>query len=497
MERINFEIEQVDWLEETNESQFATAKIHAFSSGENRHEMTCSEEVLRETASSLYYKPILYSYSRMLDDLASHQAPERSLIAGFVSPDSAEFVPLPDGRLALTVMARLWKRYAPKVIEIFSRDAQKKKKASVEMELYESRKLPGGMTDMLKFVYTGICLLGDYITEASPGASAQMISFSREKEEFIEAVQKEFGTDSQRITFPYDSLQDANPAIRGIDPPVTLAQANAIARQAEAVGTDEKVNGWAVAISSFEKTHHVEDGKWVKNKEGDGKEMAVEEEKITCDAPPDEKPEEEEKEEEQKEQEEEKKEGEEEMACESEKMCDQKMGEEEKMSAEKNELSLFNFGNLSTLFSNDSDEFKFLVEQLESKNTDYQKVYDLMFSTMVASRATISQLQEEKTNLLAQNAELKAFKQKVEKEHFDYEVGLVLKDVERYFSVDEIEELRSDSANYALDVLEGWKNKVRSRAFEVAKTQKPAEKEVVRIPLPFSGKSKETHSLWK
>lgn len=65
---------------------------------------------------------------------------------------------------------------------------------------------------------------------------------------------------------PYTSLKDANPAIKGIEPAVSLAQANAIAKQADAVGTSDKVNGWAVAISSFKKTHVVKDGHWVAKK---------------------------------------------------------------------------------------------------------------------------------------------------------------------------------------------------------------------------------------
>ena len=67
------------------------------------------------------------------------------------------------------------------------------------------------------------------------------------------------------ITFPYKSKTDINPALKGIDPPISIAQANAIARQADSIGVDKEKNGWAIAISSFRKTHHVEDGKWVKN----------------------------------------------------------------------------------------------------------------------------------------------------------------------------------------------------------------------------------------
>lgn len=61
---------------------------------------------------------------------------------------------------------------------------------------------------------------------------------------------------------PYSSMEQVNASIKGIDPPVTLAQANAIARQADSItGVD---NPWAVAISSFKKAHKVEGGKWVR-----------------------------------------------------------------------------------------------------------------------------------------------------------------------------------------------------------------------------------------
>lgn len=68
------------------------------------------------------------------------------------------------------------------------------------------------------------------------------------------------------LTFPYKSKGEINPALKGITPPISLAQANAIANQADSIGSDDKKNGWAIAISSFKKTHHVEDEKWVKNK---------------------------------------------------------------------------------------------------------------------------------------------------------------------------------------------------------------------------------------
>ena len=66
------------------------------------------------------------------------------------------------------------------------------------------------------------------------------------------------------LTFPYKTMKDVNPAIKGIDPPVTLGQANEIAKAADAIGTDESKNGWAIAIAQFKKNHKVENGHWVK-----------------------------------------------------------------------------------------------------------------------------------------------------------------------------------------------------------------------------------------
>ena len=77
---------------------------------------------------------------------------------------------------------------------------------------------------------------------------------------------------------PNSKLADANPAILGIDPPVTLAQANEIAAMADAI-TDVE-SPWAVAISQWKKGHipnEAETG-WVKK--------AVEEADISIDEEP-------------------------------------------------------------------------------------------------------------------------------------------------------------------------------------------------------------------
>lgn len=65
---------------------------------------------------------------------------------------------------------------------------------------------------------------------------------------------------------PYKSIKDANPAIRGIKPKVTLAQANLIAKWADAIPEDDDgaKSPWAVAVAQFYKLYKKEGGGWVK-----------------------------------------------------------------------------------------------------------------------------------------------------------------------------------------------------------------------------------------
>lgn len=64
------------------------------------------------------------------------------------------------------------------------------------------------------------------------------------------------------LTFPYKSRSEMNPALRGIEPPITVAQGNKIAKQADAVGAEK--GGWGIAIKHFKDTHKVENGRWVR-----------------------------------------------------------------------------------------------------------------------------------------------------------------------------------------------------------------------------------------
>lgn len=66
----------------------------------------------------------------------------------------------------------------------------------------------------------------------------------------------------------YSSMSEAPDRLKEMDgAKLSLAQINAIVRQAEGIPEGKVEEPWAVAIANFKKTHHKEGGKWVANKE--------------------------------------------------------------------------------------------------------------------------------------------------------------------------------------------------------------------------------------
>lgn len=88
-----------------------------------------------------------------------------------------------------------------------------------------------------------------------------------------ELDEKKMSYFAEEEEMPYKSMKDVNPAIKGINPEPTLSQANQIAKEADAIGSDEEKNGWSIAIANFKKTHLVKDGKWVKKEDKEFSEL--------------------------------------------------------------------------------------------------------------------------------------------------------------------------------------------------------------------------------
>jgi hypothetical protein len=607
---VNFDVDSAEVIDDDPTSQFCIAKIQAFSSGANRHDLFCSEETLKRTASTIYNTPILYDIIDYKQDFGTHTEAGQSMIAGFTVPNSAEFTRLPDSRLSLNILARIWRRYAPKVVEFFKKSNDRK--VSVEMQLNESVLMDDGLTEMVDFVYTGIALLGKSVTEACEGSHMQLLSFAEEKNKYDEALAKEFSSrydnidfsipskvkenaqeglnlrgmhdrggnsislslarhlskdeksnpekikhinkvfsgnrfddmdmelpsdsyinfmlyggneskvwskdtsdkideiDSKRVsyfeeilTFPYTKISDANPALRGIDPPISLGQANEIARQADAIGTDEKKNGWAIAISSFKKIHEVKDGKWIEKKSEknmgdenlkednvnmDDKDLKKEEvivakipkEKMAVEEKPKEDISEDEQEEkdEKKEKEEEDKE-------------EEKEEKKEKMSLSAN----LDVKAILAMLADETEKFRDVAEG-EFAKPDGEKDFSIICSAMFAKMCKMA---EESKTYMAENAELKEFKSKIEKAEFALAVDISLKELENCVDIplNKLEEMRTKSEEFNIETIDAWKNDCKILAFPFAVKTKRENGAVKRIGLPWMKESEKSNSIWE
>ena len=194
---IAFSVEGVELIDELSDSQFATADIEAFSSGDNLHDLVCSVDTLRKTAHTIYEKPVIFELDPNFYDFGTHNEGV-TVPAGFVVPGSAEFIERDDGRTTLKVIAKIWKKYAQDFMRIFELSEDKNKSVSVEIEIYDKKEdSESGVSEMLAFAYAAITVIGDFFTPASPDANIQLTSFTKddldaEKKEYQMVYRKEF-----------------------------------------------------------------------------------------------------------------------------------------------------------------------------------------------------------------------------------------------------------------------------------------------------------------
>ena len=618
-----FAIEDIEIIEEETSLEndnryFVSAKIQAFSSDINRHDMFCSEETLLRTAASIYYKPILYVVDKKTEDFGSHASPETARPAGVILHDSAEFERLPDGRLALMVGVKIWKRYASQAIDIFKRDGGHKK-VSVELDLLDYEMQPDGLMEMKDFRYVGVVILGDAITEASPGAHIKIASFAEEDRAFREALLLEFSTkydsidftipdeikkncqmglnlfeergggnprilsharfmiknnkmtpsraflilkdfnsnnfednetgssseghviylllggkegfdwivgicqsmedaDDQSLSyfenlvfFPYQRIEDINPALKGISPPISLTQANQIASVADKLIEEGKEDSesWGIAISRFKKSHVAKDEIWVKNSKEEGEkgedysevktmeenEILENERELENAGTIVEPAQEQEVEQEESGEQEEVFSSEEEN---SEKVDDVQEDEPEDDTSEEEEpetedmdfdkdllISLLSEGEIKVALSEEFEKGEGAVSLF--------KINSLMLKALVEMSSQVEAFSKE-------NDELKQYKKTIEEKEFALVVNSTLSNLSSEVEIPEgiLEEMRVSSESHTLETIDGWKNEVRAKALDFAIKGKTEKEGIRSIAFPWTNvDNSKKDSIWE
>ena len=505
--KISFAVENVEMIDSNKDSNFAILSLDFFASGENLHDLYVSENTLMRTANTIKNCPIVWAYDEKLDDVYTHTPDE--VPCGFV-PETSTITsrPLEDGRTMLSVVAYVWKRYTGELLNFFKRDGGKKP-VSVEMIVYNTRALPNDKIELTDFRYEGITILGSLVTPAIPLAQARVLSFSELKRDYMEDLESEFPkkyielSTGTLVTFPYKSISEMNPALKGITPPITLAQANSIAAQADAIGTDGKANGWAVAIASFKKTHVVKDGKWVKKTQAMAKESENMSEQIMQETLGLSEPEKEEKTMEEEKMSEvemaEAKEEEkvEELSASETEVVEESMAIDEEKDKEEEDKEDEEFKAKAKEDEEDEEEKSFE----ESLSADKDAIIAEMSAKIEEMAATIEKMTEDSKVYMAENEELKKFKSNIEESQKSFAVEQTIRELEEKVIIPEEQkaEMIADAEKYSFSEIEEWKTLCKAKSFDfVARESDESNVIVKKAALPFGDiTAKSKNDLWQ
>jgi hypothetical protein len=347
----------------------------------------------------------------------------------------------------------------------------------------------------------------EYIAYMLYGGSEGMV-WAKEIADKVEELDSKQLSYFEDLTFPYKSLKDINPALGGIDPPISLAQANAIAKQADAIGSDKEKNGWAIAISSFKKTHTVKDGKWVKKEKTDMEDLEKKKEEMAQEPPKEEmaeKPEEEKKEEMAKEEPpkeemakeetpaEEKKEQDKEGENKKETPAEEKKEEKkESPDEEKKEMSLDQNMDVAAIMAMLANETKAYADiaKAEFAKPEGERNYAIVCSALYAKMCDME----------AENKDLKQFKLDMEQKEKEFQIKSTMAEVEQAVELpkEKYDAFMEEANKFSLENLDGWKNMVKAEAFNFAKKD-VVEDKVLRVANPWgvSKDAKTKSSLWE
>jgi hypothetical protein len=206
---MNFEISNFEFQKFIND-ETALMRVLVCSSGDNLHSYPFTNETLKEAAErSLRGKPIVAKYNNFRDDFEGHSKLEIP-IGYFVEHQEFEYQERADGTISLYAFAILWKNYAEKEYNVFvkQKDSGNEPIKGVSMEINanawgEEGSWNGDTNkfEIKKFTFKGVTVLGDTYTPASPGAKAEMVSFTKLKNK----TEKYFTENSDKITQQKDS----------------------------------------------------------------------------------------------------------------------------------------------------------------------------------------------------------------------------------------------------------------------------------------------------
>lgn len=199
LRKINFEINNLLNLGDSEDPKFCNVELSLFSSGDNAHHLYVSEDTLKNCANSAYNIPIVWKYDSWSDDIGGHSPTEVPCGFIFENNNPMRFNVLNDGRVMLVLLGKIWKRYSGKLMSILKRDGGEKA-VSVEMDIDD---FDEENKEIKNFSFNAVTLLGSS-PPAIPDAKALVLSFSKDKDEYYKTFES-----SDKKTYKIDLSKES------------------------------------------------------------------------------------------------------------------------------------------------------------------------------------------------------------------------------------------------------------------------------------------------
>ena len=539
-ERLRFNIDNVELIDEDHESSFALLSLDFFSDGDNLHDLYVSTETLMRNADTIKGCPVLWAYDEYRDDIGTH---DNTTICGFI-PESSQVTSkiVDDGRTMLTVVARVWKIYSGQLLDFFKRDGDKP--VSVEMSVFDIEERDSDIDELLDYKFEAVAILGSRVTPAIINSRAEVVRFEKE---YRFAYYREFAKyDGLDFSIPWDVRENASIGLKlkkehgrggnslsstigrhlsnnDCTNPKKIRHINKIfsGKRFDNRNKDEISNSyinfmlyggeeckiWANDIceqleeidnkktSYFEQLAQEEENS-MKNKINKEDEVELEQDLFEDTSPKEEEEvqiEEMAKEEKKEKEEKNPPEEEEEMAEEEGEEDDEEESEDEESEEEEMSISLSAdmIEILLSIFNEEEENYSIIKDEFSKEEKDYPRVCELMYGKMIEMSDHI-ELQK------SANEELSKFKKSVEQVEFANEVKIVLKQIEDLVDVppEVLEEMREKSLEFDKTNIKEWEVACKARAFSFNKKDKKDEVNNYDISWLNDASSDNSEDIW-
>lgn len=182
---INFEINDIK-IERLLDDSTALCEFRIIDDGPNKHSIGLTIDVIKDAAErTLRGKPILATYSDWKNDLEGHKPPDQSEPIGyFIENQEFSYKPVEDGKTALFAKGLLWKKYASKQVNAILDSENHSKSVSMEIEITSFVDESDSNPMVKSYDFRSVVVLGRGYPPASERAFITMLTFSEMKEKY-------------------------------------------------------------------------------------------------------------------------------------------------------------------------------------------------------------------------------------------------------------------------------------------------------------------------